>query len=196
MRLTRAERQRLFVTSAGPLEDVTVFNANDTTRKFAFVTFKHQVSVGYALALMEGVTLYGREIKLQRRRGAVVDDTYPELMRRHYARVASLKRAASLPCCLNEAVPYGHAAPSYGHPLEFYYGYEQVTNSVDSYGHHSRRRTASSCDWRDVRERHQRRDMEERPASHSRQRNETDERASRRGHKKHHHRSRQQKRHH
>lgn len=45
----------------GPVKNVVL----KIDAEFAFIEFEHKVSVGFALALMEGVQLYGQKIYLQ-----------------------------------------------------------------------------------------------------------------------------------
>lgn len=52
---------------AGPLEDVRIPVANGVKRAFGFVVFKHEISVPYALYLLDGTKLFGRAIKLNSR---------------------------------------------------------------------------------------------------------------------------------
>ncbi|XP_008113891.2 splicing regulator RBM11 [Anolis carolinensis] len=55
---------------AGPITKVTVCKDKDGKPKaFGFVCFKHTESVPYAIALLNGIRLYGRPIKLQYRFG-------------------------------------------------------------------------------------------------------------------------------
>ena len=48
----------LFI-QCGPVKNVVL------KPDFAFIEFEHQVSVGYALALMDGVHLYGKQLDLK-----------------------------------------------------------------------------------------------------------------------------------
>lgn len=62
-------------TQAGPVENVKIVkDRTGAHRGFAFVTFKHEESVPYTIALMEGVHLFGKVLNLQRRSGAENDD--------------------------------------------------------------------------------------------------------------------------
>uniref|UniRef100_A0A663ECY0 Splicing regulator RBM11 n=1 Tax=Aquila chrysaetos chrysaetos TaxID=223781 RepID=A0A663ECY0_AQUCH len=55
---------------AGPLTDVTMCKDKEgKTKSFGFVCFKHKESVPYAIALLNGIRLYGRPIKVQCRLG-------------------------------------------------------------------------------------------------------------------------------
>ncbi|XP_064466197.1 splicing regulator RBM11-like [Ornithodoros turicata] len=91
-RVTQCLLYELFI-QAGPLEDVTIPKDNGgRPRSYAFVTFKHPESVGYALALLEGIALFGRPLKLERRPDAAVDDTYIAMMERYAQYVAGVKR--------------------------------------------------------------------------------------------------------
>ncbi|KAH0535513.1 RNA-binding protein 7 [Cotesia glomerata] len=57
----------LFI-QAGPLEKVNIPKDRDGSQKsFGFVTFKHMVSVPYALNLFEGTTLFNRALMLKNR---------------------------------------------------------------------------------------------------------------------------------
>ncbi|GFT83299.1 RNA-binding protein 7 [Nephila pilipes] len=51
---------------AGPLESVKIPKG----RNYGFVTFKHAVSVPYSVALMGGISLYGKPIRLDARSGS------------------------------------------------------------------------------------------------------------------------------
>jgi len=56
---------------AGPLESVTIPKDKDgKPRRFAFITFKHAVSVPYTMALMNGISLFGKTLQLDNRTGA------------------------------------------------------------------------------------------------------------------------------
>lgn len=63
---------------AGPLESVKILKDKDgRQRNYGFVTFKHAVSVPYSIALMGGISLYGKPIRLDARSGS-------ESMPNHY----------------------------------------------------------------------------------------------------------------
>ncbi|XP_074958087.1 splicing regulator RBM11 isoform X3 [Phalacrocorax aristotelis] len=56
---------------AGPLTKVTICKDKEGKPKsFGFVCFKHEESVHYAIALLNGIRLYGRPIKVQYRFGS------------------------------------------------------------------------------------------------------------------------------
>nr|XP_020848639.1 splicing regulator RBM11 isoform X4 [Phascolarctos cinereus] len=56
---------------AGPLTRVTICKDKEgRPRPFGFVCFKHQESVSYAIALLNGIRLYGRPINVQYRFGS------------------------------------------------------------------------------------------------------------------------------
>ncbi|XP_044858076.1 splicing regulator RBM11 isoform X2 [Mauremys mutica] len=56
---------------AGPLTNVTICKDKEGKPKsFGFVCFKHTESVPYAIALLNGIRLYGRPIKVQYRFGS------------------------------------------------------------------------------------------------------------------------------
>ncbi|KAM9320371.1 splicing regulator RBM11 [Gastrophryne carolinensis] len=56
---------------AGPLKKVTITRDKDgNSRSFGFVCFQHTESVPYAIALLNGIRLLGRPIKLQYRTGS------------------------------------------------------------------------------------------------------------------------------
>ncbi|PNJ75889.1 RBM7 isoform 6 [Pongo abelii] len=51
---------------AGPVIKVKIPKDKDgKPKQFAFVNFKHEVSVPYAMNLLNGIKLYGRPIKIQ-----------------------------------------------------------------------------------------------------------------------------------
>lgn len=53
---------------AGPVEEVKIVkDKNGKSRGFGFVTFKHAVSVPYAVQLMAGESLFGRALRMQER---------------------------------------------------------------------------------------------------------------------------------
>ncbi|XP_074599154.1 RNA-binding protein 7 [Brevipalpus obovatus] len=58
--VTRSMLFELF-NQCGPVKNVVL----KTDAEFAFIEFEHKVSVGFALALMEGVQLFGCKIYLQ-----------------------------------------------------------------------------------------------------------------------------------
>ncbi|XP_023223325.1 RNA-binding protein 7-like [Centruroides sculpturatus] len=82
-------------TQAGPVESVKI--VKDRTgghRGYAFVTFKHEESVPYTIALMEGIRLFGNVLKLQRRSGAENDDNpYLKAIRDYQASRCSANNA-------------------------------------------------------------------------------------------------------
>ncbi|XP_010192849.1 PREDICTED: splicing regulator RBM11, partial [Mesitornis unicolor] len=56
---------------AGPLTKVTICtNKGGKSKSFGLVCFKHKESVPYAIALLNGIRLYGRPIKVQYRLGS------------------------------------------------------------------------------------------------------------------------------
>ncbi|XP_073706948.1 RNA-binding protein 7 [Garra rufa] len=56
---------------AGPLIKVKIPKDNDgKSKQFAFVNYKHEVSVPYALNLLNGIRLYGRQLNIQFRAGS------------------------------------------------------------------------------------------------------------------------------
>uniref|UniRef100_A0A671MVD6 RRM domain-containing protein n=1 Tax=Sinocyclocheilus anshuiensis TaxID=1608454 RepID=A0A671MVD6_9TELE len=62
--------KNFFFLIAGPLIKVKIPKDNDgKSKQFAFVNFKHEVSVPYALNLLNGVRLYGRQLNIQFRAG-------------------------------------------------------------------------------------------------------------------------------
>ncbi|XP_045207110.2 RNA-binding protein 7-like [Mercenaria mercenaria] len=58
---------------AGPLDKVSIAKERDTGKQknFAFVTFLHDISVPYTIQLMDGVQLFGRNLRLQSRPGSI-----------------------------------------------------------------------------------------------------------------------------
>lgn len=55
---------------AGPVIKVKIPKDKDgKPKQFAFVNFKHEVSVPYAMNLLNGIKLFGRPIKIQFRSG-------------------------------------------------------------------------------------------------------------------------------
>ncbi|XP_075532983.1 uncharacterized protein LOC142566098 [Dermacentor variabilis] len=94
-KVTEELLRELFV-QAGPVEDVKIPKDNNgRTKNFAFVTFVHPESVGYTLALMDGISLYGRRIRLERRPHAAVDDTYVNMMKTYYDYMDSVRASAN-----------------------------------------------------------------------------------------------------
>ncbi|XP_072551104.1 RNA-binding protein 7 [Salminus brasiliensis] len=56
---------------AGPLVKVKIPKDGDgKSKQFAFVNFKHEVSVPYSMNLLNGVRLYGRQLNIQYRAGS------------------------------------------------------------------------------------------------------------------------------
>lgn len=56
---------------AGPVIKVKIPKDKDgKLKQFAFVNFKHEVSVPYAMNLLNGIKLFGRPIKIQFRSGS------------------------------------------------------------------------------------------------------------------------------
>ncbi|KAI4879256.1 hypothetical protein NFI96_012460 [Prochilodus magdalenae] len=56
---------------AGPLVKVKIPKDNDgRSKQFAFVNFKHEVSVPYSMSLLQGIRLYGRQLNIQYRAGS------------------------------------------------------------------------------------------------------------------------------
>ncbi|KAM4701581.1 splicing regulator RBM11 [Discoglossus pictus] len=63
---------------AGPLTKVTIAKDKEGNFKsFGFVCFKHTESVPYAVALLNGIRLYGRPIKLRYRFGSCFSEDSP-----------------------------------------------------------------------------------------------------------------------
>lgn len=59
-----------FSLQAGPVIKVKIPKDKDgKLKQFAFVNFKHEVSVPYAMNLLNGIKLFGRPIKIQFRSG-------------------------------------------------------------------------------------------------------------------------------
>ena len=55
-----------YYIQAGPLEKVTLpTDHSGRPRGFGFIQFKHQVSVNYAINLLQGIKLFGQPLKLQ-----------------------------------------------------------------------------------------------------------------------------------
>lgn len=52
---------------AGPLERVSIPKDGDKNRQYAFITYKYQVSVPYALSVFSGTKLFNRELRLNNR---------------------------------------------------------------------------------------------------------------------------------
>ncbi|XP_023356194.1 splicing regulator RBM11 isoform X1 [Sarcophilus harrisii] len=70
---TRVREEILYelFLQAGPLTRVTICKDKEGKPKpFGFVCFKHQESVSYAIALLNGIRLYGRPINVQYRFGS------------------------------------------------------------------------------------------------------------------------------
>ncbi|MEE6468188.1 hypothetical protein FKM82_008195 [Ascaphus truei] len=68
----------LHFLQAGPLTKVTIAKDKEGNFKsFGFVCFKHTESVPYAIALLNGIRLYGRPIKLQYRFGSSYSANQP-----------------------------------------------------------------------------------------------------------------------
>uniref|UniRef100_UPI00358F5FFF RNA-binding protein 7 isoform X3 n=1 Tax=Myxine glutinosa TaxID=7769 RepID=UPI00358F5FFF len=68
-RVTEGILYELFL-QGGPLLRVAIAKDKEGKPKpFAFITFKHEESVPYALNLLNGIRLYGRPLKLQFRTG-------------------------------------------------------------------------------------------------------------------------------
>ncbi|XP_076366864.1 uncharacterized protein LOC143255298 [Tachypleus tridentatus] len=56
---------------AGPLEGITIPKDKEGKRRpYAFITFKHEESVSYTMALLDGIKLFGRQLRLQHRSGS------------------------------------------------------------------------------------------------------------------------------
>ncbi|GFQ65331.1 RNA-binding protein 7 [Trichonephila clavata] len=70
---------------AGPLESVKIPKDKDgRQRNYGFVTFKHAISVPYSVALMGGISLYGKPIRLDARSGLEsVPNPYLEQLRQY-----------------------------------------------------------------------------------------------------------------
>lgn len=65
------QKNALEPTQAGPLTKVTICKDKEGKPKsFGFVCFKHRESVPYAIALLNGIRLYGRPIKVRYRFGS------------------------------------------------------------------------------------------------------------------------------
>lgn len=63
----------LFSVQAGPLIKVKIPKDNDgKSKQFAFVNFKHEVSVPYALNMLSGIRFFGRPLNIQFRAGMIL----------------------------------------------------------------------------------------------------------------------------
>lgn len=74
----RATEELLFelFLQAGPLEKVKIpLDTNGKSKRFAFITFKHSCSVPYTIELMNGVELFGNQLRLQTRSGSTHNST-------------------------------------------------------------------------------------------------------------------------
>lgn len=65
-KVTEAVLYELFL-QAGPLTDVRLPSNNGVRKSFGFVEYKHEISVPYALRLLDSTKLFGRPIKLNSR---------------------------------------------------------------------------------------------------------------------------------
>uniref|UniRef100_A0A8D0EUT5 Splicing regulator RBM11 n=1 Tax=Strix occidentalis caurina TaxID=311401 RepID=A0A8D0EUT5_STROC len=75
---------------AGPLTKVTICKDKEGKPKsFGFVCFKHKESVPYAIALLNGIRLYGRPIKVRYRFGSICNPNIKDSCS-HYALCHSL----------------------------------------------------------------------------------------------------------
>ncbi|XP_060567809.1 RNA-binding protein 7-like [Ruditapes philippinarum] len=70
---------------AGPLEKVSIAKERDTGKQknFAFVTFSHDVSVPYTIKLMDGLQLFGRNLRLQTRPGSIHQQQQQQQQQQH-----------------------------------------------------------------------------------------------------------------
>ena len=74
-----------FFLQAGPLEKVSIARDRDgRIRGYAFVTFKHECSVPYAMNLMKGIQLFGRQLNLQNRTGSKADNIPTDYRSQHH----------------------------------------------------------------------------------------------------------------
>ncbi|XP_060085703.1 RNA-binding protein 7-like [Ylistrum balloti] len=75
-KVTESLLYELFL-QAGPLEKVKLaLDKDGRTRRYAFVTFKHECSVPYTIELMNGIELFGNNLRLQTRTGSSSSATY------------------------------------------------------------------------------------------------------------------------
>ncbi|OWF55952.1 RNA-binding protein 7-like [Mizuhopecten yessoensis] len=75
-RVTEPLLYELFL-QAGPLEKVKLATDKEgRTKGYAFVTFKHECSVPYTIELMNGIELFGNNLRLQTRTGSSSSVTY------------------------------------------------------------------------------------------------------------------------
>lgn len=143
-KVTEELLRELFV-QAGPVEDVKIPKDNNgRSKNFAFVTFVHSESVGYTIALMDGVSLYRRRIRMERRPKAAVDDTYVNMMERHYQYMNSVRASANMfhppgsmwgsSCAPQHEMEQRNQMPmDMPFPSERSFGYESARNGPHAY---------------------------------------------------------------
>ncbi|CAL1282483.1 unnamed protein product [Larinioides sclopetarius] len=83
-RVTEDILYELFL-QAGPLESVKIPKEKDgRQRNYGFITFKHAVSVPYSIALMDGLSLFGKSLHLNARSGSeAAPNPYKEQLRQY-----------------------------------------------------------------------------------------------------------------
>ncbi|KAF8770748.1 RNA-binding protein 7 like protein [Argiope bruennichi] len=83
-RVTEDLLYELFL-QAGPLESVKIPKEKDgRQRNYGFITFKHAVSVPYSIALMDGLSLFGKPLLLNARSGSeAAPNPYKEQLRKY-----------------------------------------------------------------------------------------------------------------
>ncbi|XP_069695561.1 RNA-binding protein 7 [Periplaneta americana] len=98
---------------AGPLEKVRIPKDRDgRQRNFGFITFKHECSVPYSVALFEGTSLFNKLLILQSRNGTSVD--VPQVgVGRNIFHGSERQRTQSLPINFGNAPAAATAVPDY-----------------------------------------------------------------------------------
>ncbi|KAK2508215.1 hypothetical protein MC885_021136 [Smutsia gigantea] len=130
---------------AGPVIKVKIPKDKDgKPKQFAFVNFKHEVSVPYAMNLLNGIKLFGRPIKIQFRSGSShasqdVSLSYPQ----HYVGNSSPTSTSPSSIQMNSVLrqmPYGG---KFGSPHLDQSGFSPSVQSHNHTFNHS-----SSSQWR------------------------------------------------
>ncbi|KAK7871632.1 hypothetical protein R5R35_001819 [Gryllus longicercus] len=124
---------------AGPLQSVRIPKSREgKQRAFGFVTYKHECSVPYALALFEGTELFRKELRLQSRN--------PDRIQLDQSnRDSGHNRSQSLPARF--AMPHGSSPSSPMNPMNFdallFMGQHLLSGSVRQGGMYSSQGGAS-----------------------------------------------------
>ncbi|XP_043482249.1 RNA-binding protein 7 [Leptopilina heterotoma] len=127
---------------AGPLDRIHIPKDREgKQRNFAFVTYKHLVSVPYAVTLFDGTMLFNRQVYMKARSNEAQPNTNSAEQNHHYQNELIQLGNQMLQCIPNPSLVYGNfpsppmlmQQPNQFIPQQFYYNEER--RSQQNYAH-------------------------------------------------------------